>query len=216
MHRIISQITQAHESLSGIHAKWYGLISYVKKAIRDGESNLSQSDRVDLIYLLKGINEVFDDLRKETKSTREQLDAILCTIYVIESKENSNTDKSIKGGLASATPRLTMQPKLPSPTKHPTKYGNVLRGLGVVNDEVIRRGIFRIHWPSMVKWCTELAEEGKPFPVGINPSDNEAGYATTIRKRSDVDLEDFRKEAKQYKQENIKSKNPNSLEREDF
>jgi len=208
MHPLVAEAARAHEDLENTHRKWYEFMRTIARAIRDGETGLSQEDRADLVYFVKHMFDIFDDLRKETRVSREMLDAIICTVWITQ----QSGERSVKGDLASAMPRLTTQPRIPSPKKEPTKYGQLLKNLGVTNEDVIARGVLRLHWPSMVNWCTECSEQGLPLPAGVDPSDNESGYATTIRKRPDVDLDEYRKEAHDV----VAFDDQNSTEREDF
>ena len=41
----------------------------------------------------------------------------------------------------------------------------------------------RMHWPSMVEHLSALAEEGKPFPPGVDPDKTYPIYSTTIRRK---------------------------------
>lgn len=189
-HPLVAEAARSVKELQTKHRQWYEFIQVMRRAVREG-GDLTQEDRADLVYLLKQIVDMFDDVKKEANVVKEMLDAILCTVFVASNMAKPKKDKNVKGELATVTPRLTTQPHIPSPNKEPTKYGQVLQSLGVENTDVIERGILRIHWPSMVEWCTERSAEGKSLPAGIDPSKNQAGYATTARKRADVDFNEY-------------------------
>lgn len=192
MHPLIAEAARRHEKLEEIHKDYYEFLRLVHSGIRSAETALTQEDRADLIFHLKHMFDMFEDLKKETNVDREMLNNILCTIFVTRANKK---DKNVKGEIATVTPRMKLAPKIPSPNKEPTKFGELLKALGVTNPEVIERGILRPHWPSLTEWCSECAEQGKPMPGGIDPSDTSALFETTVRKRTDVDLEEYRKRA---------------------
>lgn len=192
MHYAVSEAIAMHALAEQLHFVWRQKLVELETAIRSPEESLSQEDRADLIFFLKRTAEVFDDLRKASKRNTEQLENIIGSVFVAQQlmMPASQKSKSVKGYIALATVNVHEQPKLPSPNKEPTKYGVALRAVGVESEETIRRGLLRFHWPSMVEWATELAEQGQSLPEGLSVSDNESSYTTTSRKRADVQLED--------------------------
>lgn len=191
MHPLIAEAIRTHQEIETEYTGRYKLVERLRRGVRDADTGLTQQDRADLIFLLKRTAEYWDDLRKETNRVTQMLENILGTVHVAQ----ASSEKSVKGNLATCTVRLEQQPRIPSPNKEPERYGKVMQALGVTNDETIQRGALRLHWPSIVEWCTECSSEGKPMPGGLDPSDNEAAYKTTTRKRADVDLDEVRSQA---------------------
>lgn len=200
MHPLVAEVVRAHAEAEVQHRKFYELVRLVHRAIRSAESELTQADRADLIYILKQVLDIWQDLKKETQVDIEVLENIFGVVFVTKAAETAGKKPTnVKGTIATVTPRMTVQPAIPSPTKEPTKYRAMMEGLGVTNEEVLTRGILRPHWPSMTEWCTELSEKGLPLPKGVDPSKSNTGFATTARKRPDRSLDDIRKEADEAK-----------------
>jgi len=193
MNEVVGKVAMVHADLDREYTEWYKLLRVVAAAIT-GEEDLSQEDRADLVYFMKQLADSWDDLRKEANKIREVLDNIMGTVWVADSLNGKTKQKSVKGTIGLVTPKMKITPKIPSPRTEPTKYGMMLKDLGVTNDEVIERGVLRLHWPSMTEWLTELAEQGKPAPKGVDADATDSKYTSSVRKRADVVLDDYRKE----------------------
>lgn len=194
MHTALKTAVVAHEEAEAFHAEMYKKLKAISDKMKDAKAGITQEDRADVIYFVKQMFDVFEDLKKEAGAMRELFDNILCAVYV--SSGTAAKERSVKGNIATATPDLKVQATCPSFTKEPTRYGMLMKALGVP-ESTIQLGLLTVHWPRMVEYCTELTQQGKPLPDGIDPDNTKPKYSTSVRKRTDVDLNEVRKEAKQ-------------------
>lgn len=193
MHSAVKEAVLLHERAVAFHADAYRVLKLVSDMTKKGNA-LTQEERADLIYFMKHVGDIFEDIKKEAHANRELLDNVLCAVYTASGA--AAKERSVKGNIAVATPDVKVQATCPSATKEPTRYGMLMRALGVTNEDTIARGLLTVHWPRMVEYCTELSREGKPLPDGIDPEHTKPKYSTSVRLRSDVDLEEVRKQAK--------------------
>lgn len=193
MHTSTASAINAHEQSEKFYQETYQAVSRIATELRSRNSTLTQADRADLLYFLKKTAEMLDDLRKEFNSSAELLANIIASVHI----HQANTETSVRGGIALATPTYRTAPRIPSATKEPLRYAAILRGLGVTNEEVIEKGVLGFHWPRMVEWLSELAAQGKPNPEGIDPEDTEPVYGATSRMVKGATLETARQQAKQ-------------------
>ena len=191
MHTCVKEAVKLHEACVSLHADIYRILKLVSDMTKKGNA-LTQEDRADLIYLMKQVGDTFDDLKKEAYANRELLDNVLCAVHTATGAVAK--ERSVRGNIAVATPDVKIQATCPSSTKEPTRYGMLMRALGVKNEDVIQRGLLTAHWPKMVEYCTELSREGKPLPEGIDPENTKPKYSTAVRLRSDIDLDSVRQE----------------------
>lgn len=180
MHESVAESVTLLDRVQRMHRVLYAHFGKIETVAKS--SDLSQGDRADLAYLMREIAALCDDCRKEAKTKRELLDRIICLVWTKQCEDDPDeTSRSIKGEIATATPRIRLSFKPPHPRD--PEYVTLLSYFGI-DDHVIADGALRPHWPSMTAYLSKLMEEGKPLPPGIDPSDTYPIYATTLTKRT--------------------------------
>lgn len=143
----------------------------------------SQADRVDAVFLVRRLEELADDLRKEAKKVREMGERIACLRWTVESEADDETPRSIKGRYVTATPNMRMSANLPSHKSNPEAYAAFMRSVGIDPDSaVVQTGAVQMHFPGLERMLTQLAAEAKPLPT--LPADSLIPvYTLTMRSR---------------------------------
>jgi len=151
---------------------------HILEDLKDDVFSLPVDELVDIGYLLREIANSFDQLRKNYNNKRELIELILCRALV-ERSIAGNTDKIFRGVLASASPKVAQQPKLPK--RGTEEYVALCKWLGIPDDQIAKEYV-SFHFPSLTKLMTENAETGAPNPPGITGVIPK--YSVIFRKRN--------------------------------
>lgn len=138
----------------------------------------SQSDCVDIGFMLREMAEKCDEIRKELNSRREPLERII-GVRIIESFQGGeSTQLNAAGTMATATPDVKPIPYIPR--KGTEEYEMLCRTLGFP-EETIKRKLAEPHWKHLQEYATELAAVGQSIP-GLKTTTK---VTVTFRKRRD-------------------------------
>jgi len=75
---------------------------------------------------------------------------------------------------------------LPRSNSDPENFKKLIDYLDI-NYKAIETKAVKLYWPGLCKLASELAEQGKPLPPGINPDDTYPTYGVNIMSRQDLD-----------------------------
>ncbi len=152
-----------------------------KEADKIRDKGISIEDAVDLGFLCREIEKLFDESRKEVKARHERIARRIATLLVnklLEDPESVEDDDVLVRGLyASGTPDVGVAPSVPR--KGTQGYMDLCEHFGI-GPELAKQGLVVWHYPQLAEYCTKLASEGKPIPPGI---DGNATKITTIFRR---------------------------------
>lgn len=152
-----------------------------KEAMKIPGKGISTEDSVDLGFLCREIENLFDECRKEVKARHERIGRLIATSLVnmlLEDPDSVEDDDVLVRGLyASGSPNVGVTPKVPR--KGTQEYFDLCEYLGIPVD-LANRGLVVFHYPLLAELCTELANEGKLMPPGLGGSVSKV--TTTFRK----------------------------------
>lgn len=149
-----------------------------REAMKIPNKGISTEDAVDLGFLCREIENLFDECRKEAKARHERIARLIAQDLVDKVMSGSEVDDPLVRGLyASGSPNVGVTPKVPK--KGTQGYFDLCKHLGIPID-LANRGLVVFHYPLLVELCTELAQEGKPMPPGLVGSASKV--TTTFRK----------------------------------
>ncbi len=196
IHPLLQDVGRMYPELTHAHEKFYDLMLTINRNLHDPSVDLSQADRADLLWFVKQYVDSFDDLRKEANKLKGQLDNIIGTVAVKQAAATNDIsgNMTIRGVLATVTPKLDLQADIPSPTQHPTEYALVLKKLGLTgegSEEAIRRGVLRLHFPAVSAWCTENTENAKALPPGLTAGKHAAKYGSRCVRTKRISIGDY-------------------------
>ena len=142
-----------------------------REAMKIPNKGISTEDAVDLGFLCREIENLFEECRKEVKARHERISRFVATSLVnmlLEDPESVEDDDVLVRGLyASGSPNVGVTPKVPK--KGTQEYFDLCEYLGIPVD-LANRGLVVFHYPLLAELCTELANEGKPMPPGLGGS----------------------------------------------
>lgn len=180
MHKQVTDTRAMYTRVETMHRVVYGLLIQVRDELRDAE--LSQGDRVDLSFLLREMAKMFKDLEKESRLLRENNDNIVCFKAI-----SSQSVENIKGEIATGTPQVKTTAKLPSRSRDPEAFYQLMEDLGVPPESVAQDAV-RPHYPGMLELISQRVADGKNPPRGIDPTTMHPTYTLTLRKKAGVDV----------------------------
>ena len=140
-------------------------------------SKLSDPQLCDVGYLLREIETLLDDWRKDCKARKELAGKILAFNFTQASLSDATLTR-IKGTLATGTPDVKVRVKIPP--KGTPEYAEALKVLNVP-EALVKDGVLKIDWDGISAMATRYANEGKNMPAVLNQTFPE--YVTVFRKR---------------------------------
>lgn len=137
----------------------YKLQGYIKDF--SPESSAMFPEICDLGFLFREFGDQAKDLSTTANVWEEKLSTVLCLGCVAKTMQTGE-EETIKGELASGTPKVEQQPKLPK--RGTPEHAQLCNYYGI---EPQNAYLFAPHFVAFSELLTKLAEEGKPIPPGI-------------------------------------------------
>lgn len=147
--------------------------------LREELAGCSMADIGDQIFLLKKAALRLNDLASEMKGVVRLAERLFCMGAIA-----TNDASTVRGKIASSTPKIMHAVRIPSYAQQPEKYSKVLQFLGVPEDV---SDLFKPNWPKMVEFFSDLIDEGAQLPPELDPTKTYPVYSVSSRKISHVD-----------------------------
>jgi len=167
---MIAQLVEEYGDVKNIYGSLYSKLVDIRVHSKD----LSQEERVNILYIIKEISKYCNDLRKECDGIVDLIEKLVCAIHT-----HRGITEPIRASLATGSPKVTLSVKIPNRKRDPEKYKLLMNYLGVP-DEAACEGTVRPHWPSICAKLTEMAENGEPSPPGIDPDGTYPKFGVNI------------------------------------
>lgn len=182
----ITRLKIKHRLVQREHQAIYNLAIELRDSVNKGQ--IPNEEAVDIAFLLREMADYLDDLRKEMNKVRVIIEKVTCMRWMQTSLNDDPTKsaQSIQGDLAVGTPHLKMAATLPNRHKDPEAYVKFMNQIGV-SGEALKRDMVRVHWPLVIDYFTDLSEQGKPLPNGIDTSRTYPLYSLRLRERKEED-----------------------------
>jgi len=180
----VKSLIQTYERVRRVYVDTYKLLSTVRDEVRGSQYALE--DMVNVIYVLRELSRLFNDIRKETDGVLHIFENVCCAMYVMLYQNSPEKSNPIRASLATGTPRLTVGVTLPKERSDPEKYYELMKYFGIPA-EALKNKLIKSHWPGICEYVSQLAEEGKPLPPGINPDKTYPMYSIAIRAFQQLD-----------------------------
>lgn len=135
---------------------------------------------VDAILILKKSAQCVDQARKDINRALDILQRIAC-VHAAHTDANS-----LKGELGTGYGNASEQWLLPDREKEPETYAALMRAIGIP-EEHVRNALIRPSFSGVSELATQLAEEGKPLPPGLEHVRRVPKFSFTVRPRVDLD-----------------------------
>ena len=177
------------ESVADLYHKMYSdvympftltLMDVSKIAEQIPDKGISIEDAVDLGFLCRELEGLFDECRKEAKARHEKIARLVGTVLINKMLTDPNVEDNdilARGIYASGTPKASVTPTMPR--RETQEYMDLCEFFGI-DPELAKKGLVVWHYPQFAEYCTELASEGRPLPPGV---DGSATKITTVFRR---------------------------------
>jgi hypothetical protein len=165
-----------------LYSDVYGEIVQINRQVGN---TIDVGKLADIAIVCRETAKLLADLDKEYRKTQELCERLGCMLWVSMSDEGNA--ETVRGKLCTATPDLKMTATLPSQKQEPEKYAQFMDSLGVPK-ELYERGVVQTYWPRLVDYITNLAENGKPLPPGVDVEKTRPQYRFILRLKKGVDL----------------------------
>ena len=152
--------------LSELYDKTMELYEQVQAEVmtlRRVNDRMSPEELVDAGYLLREIESLLDDGRKECKARKAYIAKLLGREASTRALAGRD-DLKIKGQLANATVDIKLLPKMP---KAGTSEFDELMNFFGVTGEAARTGLLSLHFVKLTEYLTKSAEDGINPPPGL-------------------------------------------------
>jgi len=172
----LQELQELSEEVSILHSKFLEYLLVITKDIRSGK--LKDEKMCDIGYLLRELENLFDDWRKDCKARKELIGKILA-FNVTQASLNGSTETCVRGLLATGTADVKIRAKLPA--KGTDEYMAVLKHFGIP-ETLVQAGVLKLDWDGVSGLATKQAQDGKPMPPGLGETFPE--YVTVFKRRS--------------------------------
>lgn len=171
------KLKETKDYLNEVHHRLYIQISEISDCVK--KRQLANDELVDVGFLFREIESIFDELRKEAKARKELSAKVLALSVIQESVNDPEADSVIHGEYARAS--LSLKTRVRLPKKLSPEYYEVCEFLGVPS-EVIDKGLVKLDWNGASEFATQMAEEGKRLPKGLDDTYQE--YSCTYTRKT--------------------------------
>lgn len=152
---------------------------------REETSRLNSiQDQADLAYVVREIEKLLDDIRKEVGKLERQ-SHMLSAVLWLKDPTQLNENLWIETDYCKAKPKIEKSPVLPKFKSEPEEYAKMMRFFGV-KEEHIPLDILRVHWKNMKEFINGRLVEGYSTPPGIDPDKLFTDYTLSIRKKKGI------------------------------
>lgn len=154
------------------HSNMLEVLRELAKELKNETFNITEM--VDVGCLLKGIEEIIDEIRKDVKAHRVMIGKATCYQLSLEDRTFH------KGTLATGSIKVSHYANIPHPKHEPEKFARVCSWFGI-DVGTAPDGVIRFHWPEMKKYITACIERGEELPPDL--SDVKVDLEMTYRKK---------------------------------
>lgn len=144
----------------------------------------SLEEIADTVFILKKTHELSNDLRKELDGATKLFEKLACLLVT-----QLNHFDTIRGELTSATPKCKMAVNFPSISKDPEAYYDFCAALGI-DRELASKEVFRLHWPGVSDYLSDLQAKGEKLPEGIDPDKTYPIYSLVCQPARGVSIDE--------------------------
>lgn len=181
----ISKLDSVWEQSRGLHNSAYELLSALGDMLSKRATTPCESDLVDCGYLLRQIERVLDEVRKDVKVRKELVGKLLCLLAIrdVARQANPTNADKVEGSLANGKLDMRMSAMLP-------KYGTPEFAVAMADLKVPEAAqlITRFDWKRVEDLVTELSKSGKPIPSWLTRVTPQ--YSVVYHKKGNANGED--------------------------
>src|SRR3972149_10339725 len=169
------KLRKLFKSAKLLHGSMY---NEMRTIMQEAVEESSIEKLAEIAFIFRKTSALIDDLRKQINKAEAILEIAVCKKWVTQTEPSE-----IKTDYISVTPKLKIQTTLPSAKTNPEDHEKLLRALNIPEH---CWPLIRLHWPAMCEYLTELAEQGKPFPDGLDPRKTTPQYSLKFHQRKEI------------------------------
>jgi len=174
-------LLEKYTRLRELYLDSYAQLAELRDCMREGTGKYDMKDMVSFIYIMREVSTLANDLRKECDGIQKMFENSVCAIWVIQ-----GNNKPIRSALATGSPDLKLGVSIPNQKREPEAFKELMEYFKIP-ENVIEDNILKPYWPGLCEHISQLAEEGKPLPPGIDPNKTYPTYSVRIKRRKDLD-----------------------------
>ena len=166
-HPLFEKLRTIKRDLTKLYIEVQGEMKSFNESLKDKDQTLlgdNIHNLADIGWILREVNRVADDLRKESLARAELAGKFISIQVIEEALQDPEKDLAVRTKHCSATPSNKMIPKIPS--KGTDEYYILLRHMGV-KEEFIDNALLQPHFRRMQDYMTEAMEVGRKLPEGV-------------------------------------------------
>lgn len=173
------ELLEAYKKALAFHDEWHILLIRLRKLVE--QSCKTPEEAADACYVLRSARDLLGDSRSNTNQFYDHATKLACLLWtkVQMSLPTDEQGKPIRTEyIESASPNVGEAVNLPPKTS--PEYAELCAHFGVrpgVEDVV------SFHWPSLMAYIDQQAEEGKPLPKALEGQRRYNTYKLTIRSK---------------------------------
>ena len=163
------------EKFKRVHSDLYEVFVQNRKAL----TAQTLEDCADIVCMLRDIEKLADDVRKESKLLYESAQRAACMLWAVQ-----NEGGPIRASLCTASPQIKQMATTPNRERDPENYKKLMAFLGCPENR-IEDGVLIPHWPKLMEFLSARISDGLPMPEGIDVTKTYDIYSLLIRKNKE-------------------------------
>jgi len=170
----LNLLLEQYVGLRQCYLDTYALLAEIRDCVREHKADYKITNNVDFLYVMRETSKIANDLRKECDGIIKIFENVTCALWVTQ-----NEAGPIRGALATGSPDLKVGVNLPNQNREPEKFEALMNFFKIPNDAV-KNKVVKLYWPGLCEHISNLIEEGKPLPPGIDPTKTYPTYSVRI------------------------------------
>ena len=177
------KIKAFYAQVDQVHSDLFAQLLRLEEELK---TETSIEELADWTLVMREANAHLDQLASKTRAMQDTAVKMGCAIFCVLPDNHKYVQKqAIKTAYCTAKPDLKYCASIPNQKKDPEKYYALTDYLGIHREHAEKRTV-RVHWPTFVDLITELTQEGKPLPPGIDATATYPVYKMTVRRNRSI------------------------------
>lgn len=179
MTEVLDKLKSAFQLMKQLQLELHAVLSTVQPTV----GRMALGEAVDSGFLCRELSNIMEDLRKNLDARKELIGRVLAMRTAQQALQGE--ELKLEGELATASPSITVKPKLPE--KHTHDWVQLMRFLGCT-DKQIHEDMLRPSWKEIQGKIEAAMAEGKECTLpGVDPKwvDQTVIFRTKTRNKKD-------------------------------
>lgn len=180
------EVKELMEQTQALYASIYDALATVAQDTKEKERR--KSELADTAFAMREISQLADHIRKRAEAIQALAEQLACMLAL-----RDMDGEAIRTDYVTATPHVQQVARVPN-SREPERYRLFMEHLGVPeelwhrpttdHDVLEKKEIVRLHWPGVLQYLTECAEQGLPVPPGMKSDLTYAKYSLRMKRKT--------------------------------